>query len=117
MSSTQLKHWMTTASTPEQNILAERVGTSRQYLYQLTSTSPAVRREASPQLAKRIEEATKALHVESKKRLPVVYRTDLNSACRACEFAQQCLGQKATASDFDRLPLSHAPRGLPRSAP
>jgi hypothetical protein len=112
MSSTQLKHWMTLASTPEQEALAHRAGTTRPYLYHLTSTNAKAAREAQPALAKRIEEVTKDLHRASQGRLPVVYRTDLNAACRACEFARQCLGSKAVASDFDRLPASHAQQGF-----
>lgn len=36
----------------------------------------------------------------SKGRLPIVYRTDIVPACRACEFAQKCLGERAVVSEF-----------------
>jgi hypothetical protein len=29
-----------------------------------------------------------------------VYRTDLCEACRSCDFAHRCLGEKAVASEF-----------------
>jgi hypothetical protein len=36
----------------------------------------------------------------SKGRLPVIYRTDIVAACRACDFAQRCLGERAVVSEF-----------------
>jgi hypothetical protein len=33
-------------------------------------------------------------------RLPIVWRTDLVTACRQCEFARRCLGDRALASEF-----------------
>ena len=47
-----------------------------------------------------IERATKAMAKASKGRLPVVYRTDVVEACRGCEYAQKCLGERAVASHF-----------------
>lgn len=92
--------WMRLATTEEQEELAAGAGTSRLYLYQLASDNPAVTREASPDLAKRLELAAEPIRKRSKGRLPKLLRTDLNSACRACEFAQRCLGRDAVASEF-----------------
>lgn len=98
---TPLKAWMYAATPDEQTQLAERAGTTRQYLYMLSANEQArYRREAKPELAAAIERETSAMHKASKGRLPVVYRTDLVKACRDCPFAQRCLGEKATASHF-----------------
>lgn len=90
-----LHFWMREASTAEQEELARRVGTSRTYLYALSKPSPNYKREARPDLAIRIEHATREMRRESKNRLPLVWRTDLAAVCRGCEFAQKCLGSKA----------------------
>lgn len=96
--------WMRLATTEEQEELATAAGTSRLYLYQLASDNPTVTREASPDLARRIELAAEPIRKRSKRRLPKLLRTDLNSACRACEFAQRCLGREAVASEFRIVP-------------
>jgi hypothetical protein len=93
-----LKAWMTAASTTEQEELARRVGTSRMYLYTLANPSAKYGREPRPELAIKIEHASRDMHRESKKRLPMVLRTDLNSHCRGCHFAQKCL---SNAQYFD----------------
>jgi len=93
---TPMRAWMAAATTQEQNTLAERCGTSRQYLYQLASGF----RQASAELGAAIERETRAMHRASKGRLPIVYRTDLVRACRACDFAQRCLGERAIVSEF-----------------
>lgn len=93
---TPLRAWMAAATTQEQKALAERCGTSRQYLYQLAGGF----RQASAELGAAIERETKVMHLTSQGRLPIVYRTDLVSACRACEYAQRCLGTRAVVSEF-----------------
>ena len=40
---------------------------------------------------------------ESGGRLPSVYRTELNRACRGCRFAKRCLGDRAIAAEFEVL--------------
>lgn len=100
-----MRAWMAAATTKEQKELAERCGTSRQYLYQLAGGF----RQASAELGAAIERETKAMHLTSKGRLPIVYRTDLVPACRACEFAQRCLGERAVISEF---PIVDARAGL-----
>lgn len=95
-----LKAWMKAASTTEQEALAQRVGTSRMYLYALANPGSKYHREPRPELAIRIEAATAEMRRESKKRLPRVLRTDLNKHCAECHFARRCLGG---AVDFDIL--------------
>lgn len=63
---TNLKAWMTAATSLEQETLAKEAGTSRRYLYQLAS---GVRR-ARPDLAARLEKAASPLRKASKGRLP-----------------------------------------------
>lgn len=98
---TPMKAWMRAATADEQELLAQRVGTSRQYLYHLAA-DPASNyyREPAAGLAGAIERETLAMARAAKGRLPVVYRTDLVAACRECPFAKRCLGDKAVASHF-----------------
>lgn len=90
------KAWMQAATPDEQEALAKRVGTSRAMLYHYSNGN----RSASAERAAQIEEATTAMAKASKGRLPVVLRTDLASACRGCQYAQRCLGERALASHF-----------------
>lgn len=96
MTMTSMKLWMQAASTVQQFELAKRAQTSRQYLYHLAGGF----RDASPELAQRIEKASVEMSKETRGKLPKIYRTDLNAACRGCEFAQKCLGPAAIASEF-----------------
>lgn len=93
---TPLKAWMSSATVDEQDTLASRANTSRGYLYQLAGGH----RQASADLGAAIERETKVMARASKGRLPIVYRTDIVPACRACEFAQKCLGERAVVSEF-----------------
>jgi hypothetical protein len=93
---TPMKAWMMAATPPEQITLAEMVGTSRQMLYHYAGGF----REVSASRAGEIEAATKAMAKASKGRLPIVYRTDVAEACRGCEYARRCLGDRAVASHF-----------------
>ena len=86
---TPIKIWMAAATPDEQELLAQRVGTTRAMLYQYSGGH----RSASAERAIAIERETKAMHRASKGRLPIVYRTDLSAACRSCEFAARCLGE------------------------
>lgn len=97
-----LRAWMLAATPDEHRILAERVGTSKAYLHHLSAGEDSnYRREPKASLAAAIERETKAMHRASGGRLPAVYRTDLNSTCRECEFARKCLGESvATRSEF-----------------
>ena len=104
----QLKLWMQAASVDQQVDLAARAGTTRDYLYHLSADpDKKYARDANPGLAARIEQASLALSKETKGKLPKVYRTDLNSTCRGCEFAAKCLGPVAVRSQFDFLPVNN----------
>ena len=61
------------------------------------------RREPKPQLAAAIERETKKMSKASRGRLPIVWRMDLVSACRNCEFARKCLGAAAVRADFQAV--------------
>jgi hypothetical protein len=96
----QLKAWMRLATPEEQAALAKAAGTSRTYLYHLANDKSSYGRYASPGLARRLEEAAAPL-AAANPRLPRLLRTDLAEACRACDFARQCLGASAiTESEF-----------------
>lgn len=97
---TAMKAWMQAATPAQQQRLAERAGTTRAYLYHLAGGF----RDASAELAQRIESASLEMQQETRGALPAIYRTDLNAACRGCDFAQRCLGPKAVRSEFDYLP-------------
>lgn len=96
-----MKLWMKAATPAEQEMLASRTGTTRSYLYHLSASEDKnYAREPKPKLAAAIERVSADMHKASKGRLPRVYRTDLVTACRECEFAQKCLGGAAVRSDF-----------------
>lgn len=86
-----LQIWMALASADEQQLLAERVGTSRATLYQYASGH----RQCSAERAGAIERVSAEMARASKGRLPRLYRTDLASACAECDYAHKCLGPRA----------------------
>lgn len=90
------KLWMRAATRAEQDLLAQRAGTTQPHLYQLSGEH----RQASPTLGASIERVSSDMHKASNGRLPRIYRTDLVEACRQCEFAQKCLGPAAVRADF-----------------
>lgn len=95
-----MKAWMLAASPEEQQRLADAAGTSRKYLYHLANDQAAYARGASPDLARRLEEAAIPINRQNP-RLPRLLRVDLNAACRACDFARKCLGEEViTESEF-----------------
>lgn len=95
-----IKQWMRLATTEEQEQLAKAAGTKRSYLYHLAGEKDkAYEREPKPKLAAALETASTAMHKKNKA-LPIIYRTDLVTACRECSFAQKCLGAAAVRSDF-----------------
>lgn len=109
---TTLKAWLRAATQPERQHLADRAGTSVQYLGHLAANKDKkYAREPDPLLAARIEAATKDMNRTSKGRLPIVYRTDLITACRECEFAKRCLGERVTASHFPIVVEDHGSEG------
>ena len=87
---------MAAATVDEQNLLAERTGTTRGMLYQWSGGH----RRASASKAGEIERVTLEMHKASKGRLPKIVRTDLCEACRSCQYAAKCLGERAVVSDF-----------------
>ena len=91
-----LKKWMTLATPAEQRTLASSVGTSAAYLHQLAGEF----RQPSAGMARLIEQGTERFAQSTQGRLPVVYRTDINEACRGCDFAAKCLGPIAVRSEF-----------------
>lgn len=98
----QLKAWMRLATPDEQAALAKAAGTSRAYLYHRANDESSYARYASPELARRLEEAAAPLAAENP-RLPRLLRTDLAKACRNCEFARQCLGASVIAESEFRM--------------
>lgn len=107
-SHTPLSAWLRAATPAERDDLAQRVGTSTQYLGHLAADeTKKYKREAKPALAAAIERETLAMSKETRGRLPVVWRTDLNGTCRQCSFAQRCLRDVATRSEF---PIVEVPR-------
>lgn len=88
-----LKDWMRAANAAQQEELASRIGSSRNYLYHLAGGF----RTASPELAQLIEHHTADMQRRpGGKELPLVFRTDLAPACAGCDFAKKCLGKIAT---------------------
>lgn len=85
-----IKLWMRAASAQEQDQMAALAGTTRSMLYQYAGGF----RETSSERAVQIEQATQQM-AKANKSLPVIYRTDLSSACSQCHFARKCLGAKA----------------------
>jgi hypothetical protein len=101
-----LKMWMRSATRAEKQRLAELAGTKVSYLYFLSNPHSRYGREASAELAQRLEAASERIRNESKEaraRLPKLLRTDLAPVCRGCGFARRCLGDAAIASEFDYI--------------
>lgn len=105
---TPMRNWMAAATVDEQELLAQRIGTSRGMLYQMAGGH----RNASAERAQAIERETRLMSRASKGRLPVVYRTDLCEACRSCDFARRCLGEKAVVSEFPIVDARQLELGL-----
>lgn len=91
-----LRAWMRAATPDERSTMARRAGTSVGMLNQLAGGH----RQASADMAGRIERVTDEMHKASKGRLPTVKRTDLCEACRSCQYAAKCLGERAVVSEF-----------------
>lgn len=91
-----LKVWMAAATADEQKLLAERVGTTVGMLRQYSGGH----RQCSAETAGKIEAVTATMHKASKGRLPKIVRTDICQACRACQYAAKCLGERAVVSEF-----------------
>jgi hypothetical protein len=93
-------------------MLADRVGTTKQYLYHLSASEDKLySREPKPRLAAAIERVSAEMHKATGGRLPLIYRTDLVTACRECYFAQKCLGPAAIRGEFPILDDTSAKKG------
>lgn len=86
-----VKVWMSSATKDQQELLATAVGTSRGMLYQYASNN----RTPSAERAIKIEAATMLMSKQTRGKLPVLYRSDMSTACATCHFAQKCLGTKS----------------------
>lgn len=84
-----LKHWMTLATAAEQKTLAKHAKTSRAYLHHLANGE----RDASADMAGKLEEASKKMRKASKYRLPILNRSELCLACSQCPYARKCVGK------------------------
>lgn len=105
-----LKVWMASATSDEQKLLAERVGTTVGMLRQYSGGH----RQCSADTAGKIETVTATMHKASKGRLPKIVRTDICQACRACQYAAKCLGERAVVSEFPIVSGEHLDQmGLP----
>lgn len=103
-----LKTWLKLATAEERKRLCELAKTKRSYLSFLSNADKAYGRVASADMAVRLEAASDLIRGESAEamvRLPRLLRTDLSPVCRACGFAQRCLGDAAIASEFGFLDL------------
>lgn len=87
---------MAAATADEQKLLAERVGTTVGMLRQYSGGH----RQCSAETAGKIEAVSAAMHKASRGRLPKILRTDTCAACRACQYAAKCLGERAVVSEF-----------------
>lgn len=95
-----LRLWMQSASSDEKAALADLAGTTVGTLNQIaggyrTNGEAAIRAG----LARKLEKAALVLNKRNKA-LPQLLRTDLSPECRECDFAQKCLGEKASMSGF-----------------
>lgn len=98
---TSLKAWLKAATTAERDTLAQRVGTSTQYLAHVAvNEDKNYKREPKIALAAGIERETTTMAKASKGRLPIVLRTDLIEGCRQCPYARKVLGERALQSEF-----------------
>lgn len=95
---TPLQHAMRLMTPEEQEDMAARAGTSRNYLYQLATEHRGV----SAKLAARLERAYTEVKAASPRRdiLPELLCVDLAEVCAECDYARQCLGDRATVSSF-----------------
>lgn len=90
-----MRAWMQAATPTERDALAKAVGTSAKMLYHYAAGPRSTGfRAPSPERGADIERVTREMFTASGGRLPIVYRTDLVPACRACEFARKCLGDE-----------------------
>lgn len=95
-----VKDWIAAANKTEQTQLAGLAKTSRPHLYHLSSG----RRACGPELARRLELASRQIHTETAGRLPILLRTELCAACGRCEYAKECAAAESMTKIL--LPLT-----------
>ena len=81
-----IRKWMKLATVYEQDRLAMIGGTARSYLYKLAGGFRIV----TPDIAARLEKASKVLYKESKGRLPILARQDISDVCAECPYSPRC---------------------------
>ena len=82
----KFKMWMALSSTAEKKRLAKLAGTSFIYLYAIADGS----RVCGSDLAGQIAEASKVLYIQTHKRLPILWRSDLSPVCAKCPYSPKC---------------------------
>ena len=85
---TSLKAFRNAATLEEQEELAQRAGTTREYLF----SHLGVHRRIPMDKAEIIEIVTREMFVRTRGRTPVIYRTSMCETCNRCPFAAEALG-------------------------
>lgn len=85
-----LKKWIKLASSIELKRLSELSESSVSYIYELARGETTARSD----IAGRLEDASRIMHRESKRRLPILYRSLLSEACATCPYSKKCRGTK-----------------------
>ena len=81
---TSLKAFRDVATEEEQDELARRVGTTKEYLF----THLGMHRAVALKKAATIESVTREMFVRTRGRTPVIYRHALCTVCAECPFAK-----------------------------
>lgn len=89
MENTALKNWLIRATADEIRKLADIADTSVAYLHHVATG----RRNASPELAGKIEEGVLMLRLE-RPALPDLSRGDISKTCGECPFYKHCKEKK-----------------------
>ena len=81
-----LREWMKKATIYEQERLAKFADTSRSYMYKLVIGN----RRTSPDIAAKLENASRVLFKETKGRLHVLRRENMADICAECVYSPKC---------------------------
>lgn len=82
----KFKTWMKLSSSSEKKKLARLAKTSHIYLYAIAAGD----RECSSAMAGAIADASRLMYVDSNKRLPLLWRSDLSPVCASCPYSPKC---------------------------
>lgn len=85
---TPLKAFRDAATLEEQEELAQRAGTTREYLF----SHLGIHRSVPMDKAEAVEAVTREMFTRTRGRTPVIYRTSLCETCNRCPFAREVLG-------------------------